>query len=210
MRCLFCNDLKFCLERKSGSYSKYRCKLYPKMKSLSNSCRSKSILFDWNIRKMSVNDLKKVKSSRFATWMSKWWWNFPFLVNKKVKVCDVLSRGSMDVVCSVLGSIVLMLFHICRYTNTHICSGVFFSSSFLFWSLFLYSGMLLPSQTLKHTWLRRCVCGWVERVLQCFHLRVTQNPSPVLYHLHLCVCVSCVRACVHVCMHAQGQPHMPP
>lgn len=122
---------------------------------------------------------------------------FPLLVNKKGKVCDVLHRGRMDVVWTKKTNIVLMFFYTCMYTDAHICNGVFFSFIFFF----LVSVAILrhaASQILKHTWLRRCVCGWMERVLQCFHLRVTQNPSPVLYHLHLCVCLySCTGATTH-------------
>jgi len=128
---------------------------------------------------------------------------FLFLVNKKVKVCDVLSRGSMDVVCSVLGSIVLMLFHICRYTNTHICSGVFFSSSFSF---------LVSVSILRHaasfpnpqTHLIEEVCVWVggEGASMLSSQGDTESLPSIISSAPVCVCV-CVRACmcVCVCMH---------
>ncbi len=118
----FCNDLTFCLERKSGYLTVTKAAL----------------------------TLPKNENSV----------NLIFLVNKKVKVCDVLSKGSTNVVCSA-GQKRHTLYRSARIqTYTHMCSGVFFSSSFFF---------LVSVSVLRHaasfpnpqTHLIEEVCVWV-------------------------------------------------
>ncbi len=120
--------------------------------------------------------------------------NLIFLVNKKVKVCDVLSKGSMDVVCSA-GQKRHTLYRSARIqTYTHMCSGVFFSSSFFFGLCFCTQACCFlpkPSNTLD--WGGVCVGGWRG----CFNAFISGwHRIPPQYYI-ICTCTQCVFVCVH-------------
>lgn len=114
------------------------------------------------------------------------------MVHTNVNVCDVLSRGSTDVVCSAgqknkKKTYMVLVFSL-THAHTDAAVSSFPSSFFVSVSVLRHASSFPNPQA--HLIEEVCVCGCVERVLQCFHLRVTQNPSPVLYHLHLhSVCV---------------------
>lgn len=113
------------------------------------------------------------------------------------------------------------------HIQIHVCSGVFFSFIFFcFFGLFLYSGMLLPSQTLNTLdWGGVCVGGWRG----CFNAFISGwHRIPPQYYI-ICTCTQCVFVCVHrgnhTCLlnvnswcwqylkmakHEEPPPHSPP
>lgn len=116
------------------------------------------------------------------------------MVHTNVNLCDVLSRGSTDVVCSAgQKKKKIHIWCLCFLLHMHIQMQRCLLFLHLFLSLFLYPGMLLPSQTLKHTWLRRCVCVGVWR--GCFSAFISGwHRIPPQYYI-ICTCTQCVCLC---------------